>query len=80
VWHEHVVALEDGVAIELDGRKGVQAVEGQDRDGAILGRFDFWKVNFVNPRLISDPFSFKFIESKKGVGYSMRALVSVMPL
>ena len=78
VRDEHVVAFEYGLSIELDSGECIQAIESQDGNSAILQSADLGQTDFVCPGFISNPFGFELVESKKGVGYSMRALRSVM--
>ena len=75
---EHVVAFEYGLSIELDSGECIQAIESQEGNSAILQIADLVQTDFVCPCFISKPFGLELVESKKGVGYSMRVLRSVM--
>ena len=61
--NKHIITLKNDIAIELDGSKSVEAVKGQNRDLSFLGSFDFWKVHFVCPGLVRNPFGLELIES-----------------
>jgi hypothetical protein len=67
VRDEHIVAFQDSLPIDLDGRKRVKAIENKLMNLAVIRGSDFWEFRSVCPTLVRDPFTFEFVETKKGV-------------
>jgi hypothetical protein len=65
--NKHVVAFQDNLSIDLDGRKSVEAIENKLMDLAVFRGPNFWKFSPVCPTLVRDPFTFELVETKKGV-------------
>jgi hypothetical protein len=60
--HEHIVTLQNDVPIELDSSKGIQAIEYQDCDGAIMRRANGRQVDSICPALVGNPLGLEFVE------------------
>jgi hypothetical protein len=64
---EHVVALQNRFAVELDGGVGVESIEGEDMLGVTRCLLDFGQLDFVSPRFVSDPLAVELVEAEEGV-------------
>jgi hypothetical protein len=77
VRDEHIVAFQDSLPIDLDGRKRVKAIKNKLMNLAVSRGSNFWKYCPIRPTLVRDPFTFEFVKPKKGVRDSVVLDVSV---
>lgn len=63
MWYEHIITLQDNLAIELDCRKSIQTIECEYVDCTILDFGDLRQINFIGPSLVCNPFCIELIES-----------------
>jgi hypothetical protein len=71
---EHVVTLEDGLSVELNGRECIQAIESQHVSHASLLFRYLRQFQFVRPCFICNPFCFELIEAEEGINNPVKCV------
>jgi hypothetical protein len=64
---EHVVALENSLAIELDGGVGIESIEGKDVLGATWSLLDLRQVYLISPGFVAHPLAVELVEAQERV-------------
>jgi hypothetical protein len=67
VVNEHVVALQNRFAVELDGGVGVESIESENMLGVTRCLLDFGQLDFVSPRFVPNPLAVELVEAEEGI-------------